>query len=239
VARVESLGHEAVVCGRYEMVVPAPHLERECALAGLGEHRLRLEAVPGLPAEPEPVEPARREHDRVEPALPSLPQARVYVAAQRLDRQRRLEREQLRLPPHRGRADPHPRPQLGRTAERIAGILTAEVGADREPLRVRGRQVLRRVNGDVDPPFEQRLLDLLDEDSAGADLAERTRAVAIAGRRDRHERKLDAGRPQRREGALGLGEREPTAATADADEHRPIVSARAARSRHHHAAGLE
>jgi len=50
------------------------------------------------------------------------------------------------------------------------------------------------------------------------------------------EHELDAGRPQGRDGALGLGEREPTAATADADEHRSIVSARAARSRHRAAA---
>ena len=32
------------------------------------------------------------------------------------------------------------------------------------------------------------------------------------------------------EGALGLGERELTAATADADEHSPVVSAQAASS---------
>ena len=169
--------------------------------------------------EPEPVEAARREHDRVEAALASFPQARVDVAAQRLDRERRIEGEQLRLPPYRSSADPHPGPKLRRAAKRVPGIFTPEKRADRETVGIRGGQVLRGVNRDVDPPVEQRLLELLDEDAARADLAERTRTVAVAGGRDRDERKLDAGRSQRREGALGLGEREPTAATADADEH--------------------
>ena len=62
-----------------------------------------------------------------------------------------------------------------------------------EALRVRRGQVLRGVDRDVDPPVEQRLLELLDEDAARADLAERPRAVAVAGRRDRDERELDPG----------------------------------------------
>ena len=68
-------------------------------------------------------------------------------------------------------------------------------------------------------PLEQRLLELLDEDPAGADLAERARAVAVAGRRDRNERDLDPRPAQRLGRALGLGEREPTAAGADAKQH--------------------
>ena len=187
--------------------------------------------MPDLVAEPEPVEPAGREHDRVEPSLPSLAQACVDVAAQRLDRERRLEREELRLPPHRRGADPHSRPQLRGTAERVPRILPAEIRADHQPLRIRGGEVLGGVDGDVDPPLEQRLLELLHEDAARADLAERARAVAVAGRRDRDEHELDAGRPQGGEGALGLGERELTAATADADEHSPVASAQAASTR--------
>jgi hypothetical protein len=75
------------------------------------------------------------------------------------------------------------------------------------------------MHGDVDAAVEQRLLELLDEDTAFTDLAERLGAVAVAGRRDRHERNLDPGPAQCLDGALGLGEREPTAAGADADEH--------------------
>ena len=85
------------------------------------------------------------------------------------------------------------RPQLARAAERVARILARRVRADDEPLRVRRGHVLRRVDGDVDPPLEQRLLELLDEDAARADLAEGLRPVAVARRRDRHERDLDPG----------------------------------------------
>ena len=59
-------------------------------------------------------------------------------------------------------------------------------------LGVGGGHVLGRVDGNVDPPLEQRLLELLDEDAAGADLAEGPRAIAVARRGDRHERNLDA-----------------------------------------------
>ena len=87
------------------------------------------------------------------------------------------------------------------------------------PVGIGRRHVLRRVHRDVDALLEQRLLELLDEDAARADLAERLRAVAVAGGRDRHERDLDARRAQARGSELGLREREPTAAAADADQH--------------------
>ena len=94
------------------------------------------------------------------------------------------------------------------------------------------------MDGDVDPPREQGLFQLLHEHAPRPDLAEGTRAVAVACGRDRDERELDTGRPQRRHGALGLGEREPTAAAADAEKHRSVASERAARSPRR-AAGLE
>jgi hypothetical protein len=87
------------------------------------------------------------------------------------------------------------------------------------------------VNRNVDPPFEQRLLELLHEDAARADLAERARPVTVAGRRDRENSELDSWRAQRRKRALRLDEREPTAAAADADEHKRSLSERKARTR--------
>ena len=122
---------------------------------------------------------------------------------------RRAEAVPMRMPGRSG----------ARAAERVARILSRRVGADREPVGVRRRHVLGGVDGDVDPPFEQRLLELLHEHAAGADLAERLRAVAVARGRDRHERDLDPGPAQRGRRALGLGEREPTAAGADAKQH--------------------
>ena len=104
-------------------------------------------------------------------------------------------------------------------AQRVARILTLRVRADRQTRRVGGRHVLCGVDRDVDPPGEQGFLELLDEDAALADLAERLRPVAVTGRGDRDERDLDPGPVQRRDGALGLGEREPTAAGTDAQQH--------------------
>src|SRR5205085_7890630 len=104
-------------------------------------------------AEPEPVEPARGEHDRGEPALATLAQARVDVAAQRLDREGRIARKQLRLPPNRSRPDAHARSQLRRAAKRITWVVAREVRTDRQPIRIRGGQVLRRVDRGDDPPL--------------------------------------------------------------------------------------
>ena len=229
------------VVGRGDhLLLAQSHLQRDGALPRLRQHVSRSEAKPDLAAETEAVEPARGEHDRVQPALPALPQARLHVPAQRLDRQARLEREQLRPPPHRRRPDPHPRPQLGRAAQRVPRVVSRQVRADGKTVRVRGRHVLRGVHGNVDPPAKQRLLDLLDEDAAGADLAERPRTVAVANGRDRHQRDLHARPPQPLGSELGLGEREPTAARADPEQHgRRRAPAGSGRTRRSLAGGCE
>src|SRR5919197_587549 len=112
-----------MVGGRGELLLARTHLKGERALRSLREELVRLEATADLGREAEPVEAAGGEHDGIQPALDALAQARVDVAAQRLNRERGLEREQLRAPPHRGSADPHPRPQLSRAAERVARVV--------------------------------------------------------------------------------------------------------------------
>ena len=93
--------------------------------------------------------------------------------------------------------------------ERVARVVALEVGTHCETGRVGRGHVLRGVYGDVDPACEQRLLDLLHEDAALADLAERARAVAVARGRDRHERDLVTARAEHVRGELGLRQREP------------------------------
>ena len=176
-----------VVQRRDELLLSGPHLQRDRALPRLGNELLRLEPAADHLGEPEPVEAGRREHDRVEAALAHLAEARVDVAPQRLDRDLGLEREQLARRRDGGRADPHPGPELVGAAERVPRVVPRQVGADGQPFGVRRGHVLRRVDGRVDAAGEQRLLDLLHEDAARADLAERLRAVAVAGRRDRHD----------------------------------------------------
>ena len=107
----------------------------------------------------------------------------------------------------------------GGTDQRVARVVPFEVRADHKPVGVGRGHVLGGVDGDVDPPGEQRLLDLLHEHAAFADLPERAHAVAVAGGRDRDERELDPGSPERSRRLLGLREREPRAARPDANEH--------------------
>jgi hypothetical protein len=79
------------------------------------------------------------------------------------------------------------------------------------------------VDGDVDASRKKRLLELLYEDAARADLAERPLPVAVAGGRDRDERDLDAGPPEALGRELGLGQREPRAAGSDTQEQLALV----------------
>ncbi len=210
--RFDSLPRLGRVTRRDELLLPGAHLQRKRALCRLGQHQLDRKAQPDLGVQAEPVEPACREHERVEAALARLAQPRLDVAAQRLDRDRRLEGEQLRLAPHRSRADSHPGAYFVGSDQRVAWVIALEIRTDREPFGVGRGHVLRRMDGDVDPSGEQRLLDLLHEDTALADLAERARAIAVACGRDRHERELMPRAPQDGAGKLGLREREPRAA---------------------------
>src|SRR5207245_6472836 len=113
-----------VVIGRFDArLLTGSHLERECALPGLGHHDVRIEAEADLVGETEAVETAGREDDGVETAFPALAQTRIDVPAQGLDRERGLEGEQLCTPSDRRGADAHPRLQGVGTTERIARIL--------------------------------------------------------------------------------------------------------------------
>src|SRR6266576_6936108 len=78
--RLHALARLGIVRGRNELLVAGAHLQRERALARLGQHRLGLEPMPDLAAEPEPVEPARGKYDRIEPPLAPLAEPRVDVA---------------------------------------------------------------------------------------------------------------------------------------------------------------
>ena len=122
---------------------------------------------------------------------------------------RRAEAVPMRIP---GRSS-------DRAAERVARVVAHEVGADGQPGRVTRGHVLRGVDGGVDPPVEQGLLELLDEDAAVADLAEGATSVAVAGGRDRHERDLPPRGTEPLGDQRGLRQREPAAAGAEPEKH--------------------
>ena len=83
----------AVVGRLDETGLTRPDLERERALTGFGQQLSRIEPVPDLVREPQPVEPACGEDDGVEAALPAFAKPRIDVSSQRLDRESRLDRE--------------------------------------------------------------------------------------------------------------------------------------------------
>ena len=152
------------------------------------------------------------------PALAALAQPRVDVPAQRLDRERRLEREQLRAPAHRRGADPHARTgaRRRRTARR----------ADPRAAGRRRRRALRCRSTSCPSPSGRRRRCGRSSSASSSSLTKTPRApispngfvrsrspavvigtsaISIPGRRSRSARQL------------GLGEREPTAARTDAE----------------------
>ena len=137
----------------------------------------RVEAQTDLAAEPEPVEPARGQHDGVEATLAALAQPRVDVAAQRLDRERRLEREQLCAPPRGRRADRASRAGARpRRRARRADPLASCRRRRRGPSTSVDVMSLAEWTATSMRPLEQRFLELLHEHATSADLAERLRA---------------------------------------------------------------
>src|SRR5213078_1956771 len=230
--RLDAAAGLGVVGSRNELLLAGTDLQRERALARLGQQLGGIEPQADLSPEPQPVEAGRGEHDRVQPALAALAQPRIDVPAERLDRQLWFEREQLRLAPDRRGADAHPRAYFRRSAERVARVLSRQIGADDKAFRVRRGHVLRRVDGDVDPPGQERFLDLLDEHAPRADLTERLRPVLVARGRDRHERDLDAVPAQLLRRELGLRQGEAATPAADPQEHRAGLVASSAARRH-------
>src|SRR5262249_61457220 len=131
----------------------------------------------------------------------------------------RLECEELRAPANRRGADPHLRTNAVGAAKCVERIIPSEIGPDGETFGLRRRHVLRGVNRNVDPSVQQRLFELLGKHAPCAELAERLRAIPVAGGGDGYECDLKTVVAEMRRGKLGLREREPTSAGADADQH--------------------
>jgi hypothetical protein len=103
--------------------------------------------------------------------------------------------------------------------EHVAGVGAGRDGAEDEPRRERGGQVLQRVHGAVDAAVLQRLLDLLHEEALAARGRERPLLQAVAGRSNGHQlgREIGMRRRQRVAHVPGLGQRERAAAGPDAE----------------------
>ena len=130
--------------------------------------------------------PGDREQRGVDHAGSEFRQARVDIAAQRHDAQIGAGMQDLRVAARRRCADHGARRQRRearrlRREERVARILARQMADQRQPLRQQARQVLGGMHRAVDGAGEQRLLELLGEQSLAADRGQR--AIVAAGRR--------------------------------------------------------
>src|SRR5690606_11102997 len=81
------------------------------------------------------------------------------------------------------------------------------------------RHILHRMEREIRAAVEQRLLELLDEETLAADLRERTVEEHVAGGLDRNERDVERGlaAPEQIADVARLPQRELAAARRDAD----------------------
>ena len=166
--------------------IAAPRLDRERALPHRGHEPQRIDPLGDPIGEPEPIEPRAREHHRVEPLALELREPRRHVPAQRHDLADRgaggsscALRRALPVPTRapRGRSSSRATP---RRHERIARIRALRERREHELGRRFAGQILGAVHGDVGPPVEQRLFDLLHEQALAADFGERHVAQLVA-----------------------------------------------------------
>ena len=66
-------------------------------------------------------------------------------------------------------------------------ILARRCGDDAKLRRQHGGQILHRMDGDIDAPVGEHLLQLLDEETLATDLGERGREIFIAAGFDRND----------------------------------------------------
>ena len=205
---------------RDELLLARPHLQRERALARLGQQLGRLEAAADLAGEPEPIEPARSEHDGVEPALAALAQARVDVAAQRLDRRA----------PARARAAARAAAPTPCRSASPAEASTAPQSASRGSSRARYAPTDEPVvSVEVMSLAEWTATSIRPSSSASSSSFTKTPRAPISPNglvRSRSPAVVigtsaisTPGPPQPLGGQLGLRQREPTAARTDAGQH--------------------
>ena len=127
---------------------------------------------------PEPGEPGAGEHDGVVVAGADLADPGVDVAADAGHVETEPERVELGGPARRAGADAGAGRQLAEGQpvagdDDVARVLAGRDGGEGDAGAGPGRQVLERVDGQVDPAVEQRLAQRADEDAGAAELGQR------------------------------------------------------------------
>ena len=188
-------------------------LHSESALARRGEHRVHLQPFRHRALDPESQDAGCSKDHRVELPVLHLSDARVDVAANRTDVEIVAEAEELRCTAQAARPHDRARRKLSQ-AEAVArddavpDVLALTHGAERDARRLLRRQVLQRMDGEVDRARPQRLLELCREQALAADGGQRhaagLRSVTARCDRLRPAGDLGPGLPEGFGDAFGL-----------------------------------
>src|ERR1700691_1609238 len=170
--------------------IVATALDADRSLTYCRQHRRGGETGCDVRLEPEADEAGTGEDDGVQGAVLEAREARVDVAAQRLDAQVGPYGQDLRLAPQARGTELRARGQVGEGAaataeQRVARIGAREKRGDHEALRHLCRHVLHGVDRDVGASLGERSLELLDEQTLAADGREAPVLDPIALRRHR------------------------------------------------------
>ena len=176
---------------------------------------------------PEAFETCDREDEAVDHALPEAAQPGIDVAANIHGPQIRADGGDLRGSTRAPGADAGPRRELPEGSalarnQRIARVRAREKRGEHQPGRRNGRKILRRVDRELGPAVEQRLLELLYEDALARRVTEPHRRVTIAMRRQRREYELvlRVDTSQSIRGKLRLDHRQRAASRRQPKSHR-------------------
>ena len=177
--------------------------------------------------EAEPLEARHRQQRRVDRAALGLGEPRLDVAAQQLDAKVWAQPQRLRPAAQRSGAEPGGVRQAGdrvgeRRDERVARVFARQEAGQRHAVGQGSRQVLGRVDGEVDAAVEQGGIDFLGEQTFAAGLGERPildHVAAGANDGDCDARLVPAVRGgETAARLLRLGEGERRAARAEGEE---------------------
>ena len=204
-------------------VVARPRGERDRALAGGRQKLRRVEHRRRRVGEAEALQPGEREQRRIDRAGVELGETRLHVAAQKGDREVRPQPLDERGAAQRGGADDRARRQVARMGgapadPHVAHVLARQIAGERDRVRQHRRQILGRMDGEIDRAVDQRGVELLGEQALAAGLPQSPVLDRIArGANDDDRRRGTAGRMggEQTGDGLRLRQRERAAARAD------------------------
>ncbi len=158
-------------------VVPPSAFKAERSLSDGREGELGGKKLPDPVGEAQPDKAGCGKDDGVDLPLVEFFEPGTDISPEGLESEVRSLVSELGHAPKRGGADSGAGGQGGKGGESggdqsIPRILPSEDGADDKAVGKKGRHILHAVDGEIDRSRDERLLDLLDEESLASDLGE-------------------------------------------------------------------